>query len=184
MGAFITDRSLPDADLELLARAQRGDKQALRSVCQRFQTLLFALVLHHTEDWVRAAESVEPLLDQLCRELLAGQIVATDWSARAAQLAAEIRPAQAAASAAGSGLDGLGSIPRVVKRRALRQVLPQLPLAELMALLLRYLENRRPEEMVGLIADSTTDVVTLLVSAHDQTLTLLEALPAVQEITP
>ena len=167
VGALATDQTLSEGDLELLDRAQRGDKPSLRAVCHRFQTPLAALLLHSTGDWERAATEVEPLLERLCRELLGGQIAATDWAARAAELAAEQDVSDLTPRDNGSGLEGLGSIPRVVKRRALRALLPQLKLPELTALLLRYLEQRRPEEMAGLVAPTAAEAAACLIRAHE-----------------
>jgi hypothetical protein len=174
VGAFAIDQTLASSDLQLLARAQRGDKESLRAVCRRFHAPVLALALHSSGDWAGAAKSAEPILDQLCRELLSGQLVATDWAMRAAELAANVEPDATGASET-SGLEGLGSIPRVVKRKALRQMLPQLPLPELMALLLQYLENRRPEEMVGLVAPNAEEAQRLVVTVHEKLQAMLEA---------
>jgi hypothetical protein len=167
VGAFATDLTLSDADLELVASAQRGDKLSLRRLCQRFKTPLLAMVLHHTGDWEHATEQVEPLLEILCRELLRSEILATDWSNRAAILVAQQSAAAAPQPAEnGSGLEGLGAVARVVKRRTLRAVLPKLPLPELMVLLLVYLDARRPDEMAGLVASTSAEAAALIVKAH------------------
>lgn len=168
MGAFATDQTLSDPDLELLLAAQRGDKPALRRVCDRFKTPLLALVLRNTGNWERAAVAVDPLLEQLCRELLAGELMAVDWATRALALAAQQSAVGQRPEENGSGLEGLGAIARVVKRRALRSLLPQLPLPELTTLLLAYLENRRPEELVGLVAATPPEAAALLVNAHQR----------------
>ncbi len=55
MGAFATDQTLNDADLGLLTSAQRGEKAALRRVCERFRTPVLAMVLRSTGDWERAS---------------------------------------------------------------------------------------------------------------------------------
>ncbi len=177
MGAFATDQTLSHSDLELLAAAQRGDKPSLRRVCERFQTPLVALVLHHRGDFERAAGAVEPLLDRLCRELLTGQLMPIRWAARAVELAAEQSPFEHPPAGNGSGLEGLGVIARVVKRRALRASLPQLPLPELMALLLAYLEKRRPEEMAGLVAATPEEAAACLVQAHETAQAVLKQMP-------
>jgi hypothetical protein len=181
VGALATDQTLSEGDLELLDRAQRGDKQSLRAACNRFQTPLAALLLHSTGDWERAATEVEPLLERLCRELLVGQIVATDWAARATELAAQQDVSDLTPRDNGSGLEGLGSIPRVVKRRALRALLPQLKLPELTALLLRYLEQRRPEEMAGLVAPTAAEAAACLVRAHETLQSELDRLTVSRE---
>jgi hypothetical protein len=167
MGAFATDQTLGDADLELLVAAQCGDKLALRQVCDRFQTPLLAAVLRRTGDWDRAPAAIEPLLERLCSELVTGQLRPPGWAARAMELAWQEPSAAPPAAENGSGLEGLGAIARVVKRRALRTFLPQLPLPELLALLLVYLEKRRPEEMAGLVAATGSEAAACLVRAHE-----------------
>ena len=181
MGAFATDQTLCDADLTLLATAQRGHTPSLRAVCDRFQTPLLALLLRNTGDWERAAGALEPLLERLCRELLSGKLVATDWATRAVEVAAEQAVVDRGAVQNGSGLEGLASIPRVIKRRALRAILPQLPLPELLALLLKYIENRGPKSMAGLVAHDAREAGMCLVTAHEAVQSELKRQCAAQE---
>jgi hypothetical protein len=166
VGAFATDQTLNEADLELLTIAQRGDKAALRRVCDRFKTPLLAMLLYETCDWESASHQVETLLERLCRELLAGELMTADWARRCLAVA-EQQPAIENPAENGSGLEGLGSIARVVKRRALRSLLPTLPLPELTALLLVYLDSRRPCDLAGLVADTPEVAAACVVKAHE-----------------
>ena len=181
VGSFATDQTLSDSDLALLAMAQRGQKESLRAVCQRFRTPLLALLVRGMRDWERASAAVEPLLEQLCGELVRGQLVATDWAARAAESASERAGLAAGSEPPGSGLEGLASIPRVIKRRILRQALPEFPLPELLALLLVHLEHPTPTQMVGLVAGNEPDVQACLVAAYDKAQAALDRQLADQE---
>ena len=167
MCAFATNQSLSEESIELLAMAQRGDRNSLRAVCNRFQLPLAAMVLRNSGDWDLAKAAVEPLLEQLCQELLAGRLTTANWAQRAIELASQQQPRKDGDDDGQvSSLEGLGSIPRVVKRRALRSYLALLPLPELTAVLLAHVEKRKVEDMVGLVADTPSEAATCLVTAH------------------
>lgn len=181
MGSFVTDQSLCTADLELLTTARRGDKLALRLVCHRFRTPLLAIVLHKTGDWEGAPAAAETVLEQLCRELLSGILLPCDWASRAMELGAEQSTTVPAAPENGSGLEGLAAIARVAKRRTLRGLLPQLPLPELMALLLAYVDGRRGHEMAGLVAETPAEAAGCLLAAHESAKAALRPLSTAGE---
>ena len=167
MCALATDQSLSEETLDLLAMGQRGDRTSLRAICERFQTPLMAMVLRNTSDWDLAKAAAEPILEQLCQDLLAGRLTPASWAQRAFELAANYTHAtDGDTDGRASPMEGLGSIPRVVKRRAVRAHLPLLPLPELMALLLVHLDKRRPEDMVSLVADTEPEAARCLVTAY------------------
>jgi hypothetical protein len=182
LGSLVTDGTLCDADLTLLAESQRGEPVRLRRVCQRFQTPILAMTLKTTGSLSVAVASVESILYGLLEELLLGHMVAVDWPERAAMACATV-PASGN-SEAGQGIDGMELIPRVARRRVIREVLPQMPLPELMALLLKYADHRSPADMVGLVADTPEDASQRLLAAHqwlqraiDEHVARLEASP-------
>lgn len=181
MGSFVSDQSVCTADLELLSSARRGDIQALRLVCHRFRTPLLAVVLHRTGDWDKSSAAVEPLLEQLCRELLVGSLMPCDWAMRAMELAALHSMPFPTPPDNGSGLEGLGAIARVVKRRALRGLLPQLALPELMSLMLAYVDGRRSHEMTGLIAETPAEAAACFLAAHESAKAALRPLSTAGE---
>jgi DNA-directed RNA polymerase specialized sigma24 family protein len=162
---------LDQRDLELLNRAVRGEKQALVMICRRYKAVVLAVAIRTGCELDRAFESVEPIIHQLCDQLLARRIRPEQWTAEltaavAARFHTDDNQADGDASNA-SMLSGLDGIPRLAKRRALRMLLPQLPLAELTALLLRYVERYSPAEMVGLVAESESGVAAKLFAAHE-----------------
>ncbi len=106
------------------------------------------------------------MLEQLSLELIAGEITPSAWAARALTLVEQHPHVGQRPAEGGSGLEGLGAIARVVKRRALRSLLPELPLAELTTLLLVYVDAKRAEALVGLIAETPTEAAALVVQAH------------------
>jgi hypothetical protein len=154
-------------DFSLLMAARRGDRRALGDVCNRFKLPILALALRATADFDQAAARVEPALEALCRGLASGSVAPHEWARRAADWVALPSVVGDDHERSVSGLEGLESIPRVVRRRVLRQVIPQLPLPELLALLLMYLDQMPVAGMVGLVADSPADVEQRLLAAHD-----------------
>ena len=158
MGSFATDQSVCRQDLELLTAAAGGDKRALRAVCDRFKVPVVAVALRAVRDLDRAFDCVEPVLGTLCRGLLGGTFPPGQWALRAVASVNEHSKIQELQPAEASLLDGLGSIPRVARRRIVRSTLPELPLPELTALLLRYIERIPPGEMIGLVAESEAQV--------------------------
>ena len=166
MGGFLADQMLGDDDLKLLASAQRRDAEALRAVCRRFQTPLLAMAVKATGSLSAAARAVGPILESLLEDLLLGNLVATDWAIRAVQEIDRLE-VPAAEPEAGQGLGGMEVIPRVARRRIVRDVLPRLPLAELTALLMKYLDHASPAEMVGIVADTPEEAERLLLQAHE-----------------
>jgi hypothetical protein len=167
VASFATDQVLSETDLTLIVAAQQGDRAALRQVCQRFQTPLLAMALKLTRSFDAAVAAVEPMLTTLCQELLLSRFLPVEFAMRALSLSRAIVSPGDEAEDARQGLDGYGAIPRVVKRRAIRQLLPEMPLPELTALLLKHLDRMPPADMVGLVADSLVDVELCLIAAHE-----------------
>ncbi len=157
MGAFATNRGLCPDDLGRLQEAVAGDLASLIAVCRRFEVPLLAAAMRHTGSVSEAYPRVEPTLSTLCDELLGGALIPEKWSTRALELLAP-RPMGNAELAEESeeNLSGslIGEIPRIARRRAVAGALPQLPLPELTAILLRHIRDATAEETVGLAADS------------------------------
>jgi len=171
MGAFATDQTLNQRDLDLLNRAVQGEKQALVIICRRYKVPVLAVAIRTGFELDQAFESVEPILHQLCDQLLAGSLRPERWTAELtaavhARFQMDGKHADGDATDE-STLSGLVAIPRLAKRRAVRMLLPQLPLPELTALLLHYVDGLTPAEMVGLVAESESDVAAKLFAVHE-----------------
>lgn len=166
MGGFLADQTLGDDDLKLLANAQRRQAGALRAACRRFQTPLLAMAVKATGSLTVAAQKVGPILQMLLEDLVLGNLMATDWAIRAQQEVDRLE-IPVIEPEVGQGLGGMEVIPRVARRRIVRDVLPRLPLAELTALLMKYLDHASPAEMVGMVADSPEEAERLVLRAHE-----------------
>lgn len=172
MGSFATDQSLHSNDVELLTTAIRGDKLALRLVIERFRIPIFAMAIRTTGDMEHAFALVEPALLSMCRDLLGGQLRPSEW---ATMVSAYIRRRDDEAAADVTLLDSLSRIPRIARRRAVREAMLRLALPELTALLLYYVEKSPPAKMIGLVVETEAGAASVLRDSHRKLLDAVRA---------
>jgi DNA-directed RNA polymerase specialized sigma24 family protein len=173
MGSFATDQSLLSADLGLLGAAATGDKRSLREVIERFKTPLLAVALRSVGDLDSAFDLAEAAIGRMCKDLLAGRLPPTEWAAAAGMYTTR-RDTPPTQRDGPSLLEGLHSVPRVARKRLVREALPKLTLPELTAVLLQHVDQLPPARMVGLVAGSEADVCERLVSAQRKLLAALQ----------
>lgn len=148
----------------LIFRAASGDKQALQQVCERLKVPIFAAAIHSGASWRDASVVVLPILKSLCTDLLEDRFEPSRWRER---MATSVR--MSIASDRESDAPGL-SVPRLAKRKAVRNALTQMPLPQLTAVLLEHIDSVGATDMVGIVADTESEVISVMLSAH-QTLT-------------
>lgn len=157
MACFAVDQGVSATDFAALSAAVEGDKRALREVCRRFTVPILALALQVSKDLETAVGCVEPTLRRLCSELLSRRFEPQDWSLVLEALVREYGAFRSPSEEGGASLEGITVVQRVVRRRILRQTLPELPLPQLTALLLLHLDGAAPDAMVGLVAGTPTE---------------------------
>jgi hypothetical protein len=172
MGAFATDQTVVEQDLRTLRAAVQGQRQALVSICQRYEIPVVAVAIQTSGDLERAYACVGQVLEALCRQLLASRFSPEQWASQLTTCVIEYFPVGdagivGAETSERSILSGLESIPRIARRRAVSATLPKLPLPELTAILLRYVQRQSASQMVGLVADSEQEVCQRLAAAHE-----------------
>jgi hypothetical protein len=184
MGAFATDQTVCQDDYRRLQATVAGDMESLVTVCERFEVPLLAAAMRATNSVADAFSQVEPTLSALCEELLSGLLAPSDWSRRAIELVTD-RASQtvdpgAAPHDDNQTLSAIGSLPRIARRRALRDALPRLSLPELTALLMRQYNGASSAEMVGLAAETEELARQFLAQAEQR---LDEALSQASAVT-
>lgn len=169
MGAFATDQTVCQDDERRLRATIAGDMESLVTVCERFEVPLLAAAMRATSSVADAFSQVEPTLTVLCEELLAGRLAPSGWSRRAVELMTDGASQNVDRSdAPHDTLSAIGSLPRLARRRAVRDALPGLSLPELTALLLTYYQGASPAEMVGLAAESEESARQFLALAEQR----------------
>ena len=170
--AFATDQAVSQDDHRQLEAAVAGELGALITTCTRFELPLLAAATRATGTVATAVPLLEPTLSTLSAELLDGQLAPHDWSRRALQLIADqadqVASADRSAEETEQTLSAIGSIPRVARRRAIREAVPQLSLPELTALLIHHYRNAAAAEMVGLTADTEAESQQFLEQAFTE----------------
>ena len=175
MPCFASDCQMSDADLQLLAAVARRNRRALGRAVERFYPVVLALAYHRSKDFEVARQCVDPVVKSLFDSLLAGTLAPVDFAREAQQRLATCQqmgqlypesPADSDASAGAESLHSLHGARKLVRRRAGARAIDQLPLAPLMAVVLRYHAAWTSEQMVGIVADTQAGVREMLVTAH------------------
>ena len=159
-------------DLKTLVAAVHGEQGALFRICERYRMPALAVAIQSCDDLEHAYACVPPQLTSLCRQLLEAWFPPEQWAAR---LVARVVECSRMSREEVRGVDetnpsirsGLEAIPRIARRRAVAAALPNLPLPELTAILLQYVDHRPPSAMVGLVDDTEEKVCRRLITAHD-----------------
>jgi hypothetical protein len=158
MCAWASDQSLAPEDLRRLNSAIHGDVTALADFCERLEIPILAEALRETRDLSLALMLVRPTLQSLCEEYLDGILPPAAWPGRVksliAERAKELAKSHDSDSQSSSPQSHMTVISRVVRMRAVRSALPDLPLPELLALLMHFYSRSGPGQMVGLVADT------------------------------
>jgi hypothetical protein len=173
MGAFATDHTLCDEDLAALRQAARGDQRALRIICERFKFPVLAAAIRQMKCLERSFAAVQPVLSSLCDGLLNEHFRPESWvdqllSEVAGVARQELKNAESDDAANPPSLSGFASVPRLARRRIVRESLPELSLPELTAVLMQYLDHCTPSQMVGLVDTTESAVCARLASAHQR----------------
>ena len=156
-----------------MQQAVQGGKRALRAVCERFKIPILAVSIQHTKNLDHSYKAVQPVLNSLCDGLLDTSFAPESW---ADQLFREVlaftrralQETDSKEEAIQSSLSGFASVPRLARRRVIRQILPTLPLPELTAILMQYVDKSSTSDMVGLVDETECAVCERLASAHQQ----------------
>lgn len=156
----------------------QGDLSALHDVCQRFQFVVLAVAIRSGADLEQVVECVDPLLRAMCRKLVDGEVTPEQWCERLEESVqrhfnvhgetGHLAALQAGDDSPDTLTSSLSSIPRLAKRKIVRSMLPRILLPELLAILLRYVSELSPAEMVGLVAESEEEVHQKLTSVYEQ----------------
>ena len=175
MPCLTSDFEMSVADLQLLAAVAGRDRRALRRAVERFHPVILVLAYHRAKDLEVARRWVDPVVRGLFDSLLAGTLAAADFAREANRRLATsqqmsqvepIAPADSDPSAATEALHSLHGARKLVRRRAGAHTIDQLPLAPLMAVVLRYHAGWTSEQMVGIVADTPAGVREMLATAH------------------
>lgn len=159
---------------ELLDRARSGDKHALEMVCDRSKVLLLAASLRTGLPWRESVASVPKTLKFFCRKVLDGELEPSSWRTEIVDLAETAAKLSSTPTESGDGLTGMRAIPRFARRRVIREAVVDLPLPQLVALLLKHVDGAAPAQMVGTAADSESDAADLLAAANEMLVKTLE----------
>ena len=165
MPSFAKDLQLLDHDLQLLRAAARGDKRELGRAVERFYPVIVGLACHRLKDFTAAQPQADAVARGVFLSLLRGDVVPEDFARETAGNLEHCVPV----TDDGDGSEGLHSLHgagKLVRRRAAGRVIRELPLAPLLALLLRYHASWTTEAMLGIVADTPDDVREALVSGH------------------
>lgn len=163
----MSDEVATDSIEELLVRARGGDKQALAEVCERSKVLLLAASLRTGLSWRESVASVPQNLTYFCRKVLNGELEPASWREQIVQQAETAARLSTKPAAEAEGLSGMRAIPRLARRRVLRDSAVELPLPQLVALLLRHIDDAKPAGMLGVAADSEDEAKDLLFAANE-----------------
>ena len=162
----------------LLENALAKDRASLIEACRRLKVPILAAAIHAGASWDDASSFVKPALQRFVDRLLQGHAQPHDWKS---EVAREVEATvQMSSEPEAAGLTGLASIPRLAKRRAVRQTLKELSLSELTAVMTRHMDDVGVDEMVGIVADSREEVIDVLAGAHEK---LMATMASIEDVS-
>ena len=177
MSMFGRGDSKPVDDLKWLERVHHGDWEAIQWACSRYRIPVFALGLKESNSVDTAQTCVRPVIVAVCQRLIRGQISPDEWGAA-------LRTEVEAWCAAYQQFDAnhqegevprerelaspFSAIPRIARRRMVGKALQKMELPDVIAVLMRLLENASANEIMDLVDDDLPHLIQCMVDAERQ----------------